>query len=131
MAKFISKSLEIKRQTEILLLAWHLVVSYSSTVYLTSITHYILFYIIIGPSSVGAMRLLNDGSTSLYNTAGRVQVWYGGQWGNICDDDFYFGFDEADVICHQLGWSGATDYYYAQYDRFVQHNYNSASSFLS
>ena len=72
------------------------------------------------------MRLLNDGSTSLYNTAGRVQVWYGGQWGNICDD-FSFGSNEANVICHQLGWSGATSFYYAQYDRFVQHNHNSAT----
>ena len=63
----------------------------------------------IGPSSVGSMRLLNSGSTSLYNTAGRVQVWYGGQWGNICDD-VSFNANEADVICHQLGWSGASSY---------------------
>ncbi len=62
-----------------------------------------------GPSSVGSMRLLNSGSTSLYNTAGRVQVWYGGQWGNICDG-FSFSSNEADVVCHQLGWSGASSY---------------------
>ncbi len=66
------------------------------------------------------MRLLNDGSTSLYNTAGRVQVWYGGQWGNICDGDFYrFGFDEADVICHQLGWYGASGYSNAENDKLL------------
>ena len=40
-----------------------------------------IFY--IGPNSVGAIRLLNSGSTSLYNTAGCVQVWYGGRRGNI------------------------------------------------
>ena len=74
-----------------------------------------IFY--IGPNSVGAIRLLNSGSTSLYNTAGRVQVWYGGQWGNICHRNIYFGYDEADVVCHQLGWSGSSTYSTGQYDR--------------
>ena len=75
----------------------------------------------IGPNSVGAIRLLNSGSTSLYNTAGRVQVWYGGQWGNICDRNTVFasGSVEADVICHQLGWSGASTYSTGQYNRLV------------
>ena len=69
----------------------------------------------VGPSSVGAMRLLNAGSTSLYNTAGRVQVWFGGEWGNICDDTS-FDLTEANVICHQLGWSGASSYSNAEND---------------
>ena len=74
----------------------------------------------IGPNSVGAIRLLNNGSTSLYNTAGRVQVWYGGQWGNICDNgDFYFVYHEADVICHQLGWSGCSSHSTGRYDRLA------------
>ena len=73
----------------------------------------------IGPNSVGAIRLLNSGSISLYNTAGRVHVWYGRQWGNICDRNTYFGYDEADVICHQLGWSGSSSYSTGQYDRLV------------
>ena len=76
-----------------------------------------IFY--IGPNSVGAIRLLNSGSTSLYNTAGRVQVWYGGQWGNICDMNTYFGSDEADVVCHQLGWSGSSTYSTGQDDRLA------------
>ena len=76
----------------------------------------VTFY--IGPNGIGAIRLLNSGSTSLYNTAGRVQVWYGGQWGNICDNRQYssFGYDEADVVCHQLGWSGSSSYSTGQYD---------------
>ena len=76
----------------------------------------------IGPNSVGAIRLLNSGSTSLYNTAGRVQVWYGGQWGNICHRNAYFGYDEADVVCHQLGWSGSSSYSTGQYDRLAVWN---------
>ena len=76
-----------------------------------------IFY--IGPSSVGAIRLWNRGSTSLYNTAGRVQVWYGGQWGNICVRNTYFGYYEANVVCHQLGWSGASTYSTGQGDRLA------------
>ena len=73
----------------------------------------------IGPNGVGAIRLLNSGSISQYNTAGRVQVWYGGQWGNICDRNTYFGYDEADVVCHQLTWSGSSSYNTGQYDRLA------------
>ena len=76
-----------------------------------------IFY--IGPNSVGAIRLLNSGSTSLYNTAGRVQVWYGGEWGNICDVNAIFGYNEADVVCHQLGWSGSSSYSNGENDRLA------------
>ena len=76
--------------------------------------------IYIGPNSVGAIRLLNNGNTSLYNTAGRVQVWYGGHWGNICATKEHLAYNEANVICHQLGWSGASSSYSTgQYDRLA------------
>ena len=68
-----------------------------------------------GPSSSGAMRLYNGRSASMENTAGRVQLWYNGRWGNICDDVF-FSQSEADVLCHQLGRSGASDYSYGSLD---------------
>ena len=74
----------------------------------------------VGPNSVGAIRLWNSGSISLYNTAGRVQVWwYGGYWGNIGDRNANFGYDEADVVCHQLGWSGSSSYSTGQNDRLA------------
>ena len=41
--------------------------------------------------------------------SGIVEIFYGSIWGNICDDAF-FAFDEADVICHQLGYTGASSY---------------------
>ena len=72
----------------------------------------------IGPSSSGAIRLVRDGTTSPDYTSGVVQVWWNGQWGNICNDAS-FGYDEADVICHQLGWSGVSYYTSSQNDRFV------------
>ena len=71
----------------------------------------------IAPSS-GTIRLVRNGATSPNYTSGVVQVWWNGQWGNICNDAS-FGYDEADVVCHQLGWSGASYYTSSQNDRFV------------
>ena len=69
-------------------------------------------------STSGAIRLVRDGTTSPDYTSGVVQVWLYSQWGNICNDAS-FGYDEADVVCHQLGWSGASYYTSSQNDRFV------------
>ena len=60
----------------------------------------------------GSIRLWRNGSTSLSYTSGRVQVVariFGSEWGNICDDSS-FGLIEATVICHQLGYTGASSY---------------------
>ena len=51
----------------------------------------------------------HNGATSFSYYYGIIQIWYNGQWGNICDD-IYFNQHEADVICHQLGYTGASGY---------------------
>ena len=38
-----------------------------------------------------------------------MRVYYNNGWGNICDD-YYYNSAEANVICHQLGYTGASSY---------------------
>ena len=38
-----------------------------------------------------------------------MEVYYDGEWSGICDDGS-FGQDEADVVCHQLGYESADSY---------------------
>ena len=61
-------------------------------------------YFLIGQQR-GTVRLVRNGVTSTSYSSGRVQV-YMYDWGYICDDED-FTTTEADVICHQLGYSGA------------------------
>ena len=57
----------------------------------------------------GTTRLYRNGYTLSSYYYGIVQIYINGQWGNICDDTYYNQY-EADVICHQLGYTGASSY---------------------
>ena len=57
----------------------------------------------------GTLHLWRDGTTSSPAlSSGRVQIFID-SWGNICDDE-YFSYSEANVICHQLGYTGASNF---------------------
>ena len=48
------------------------------------------------------MRLVSGNNTSLWY--GRVEIYYVGSWGAVCDTGW--GYEEANVVCRQLGFSG-------------------------
>ena len=74
------------------------------------------------PPSNGAVRFYRQGySTSVTYTSGIVQVLMDGTWGNICAGDVGFNLQEADVVCHQLQYTGASRVDAAAHSRCTTH----------
>ena len=88
---------------------WQICINFSRIKISLYSTCIIYFKCLIGQSS-GDLRLVaRDGRTSPSLTAGRLEVYYSGQWGTVCDDNFQA--TEARIACNQLGFSeGYLDY---------------------
>lgn len=56
------------------------------------------------------LRLVDSSSTNV--EGGRLEVYYRGEWGTVCDSTNSFGQAEADLVCRILGFSSASRYGY-------------------
>ena len=53
----------------------------------------------------GQLRLIRNGYTSIVYTSGRLEVYYSGRWGTVCDDSW--SSTNTRVACRQLGFLGS------------------------
>ena len=70
---------------------------------------YVNLFYLADSAKNGAIILSRNEYTSSSYYYGIVRVYYNNGWGNICNH-YYYDSTEANVICHQLGYTGASSY---------------------
>lgn len=60
----------------------------------------------------GDIRLVPDRDDLDGTYHGRLEVFYEGQWGTVCDDIFDYNMNGAQVACRQLGLPWEDAYHY-------------------
>jgi deleted-in-malignant-brain-tumors protein 1 len=70
-----------------------------------------------GSPATGSMVLLRNGVVSSQFSSGRVLLYFSSRWGNICRYTSFVNAN-ADVICHQMTYTGASSWSYASQDLF-------------
>ena len=68
-----------------------------------------MFLIIIEGQQEGSIGLFRNGVYDVSFTSGIVQVYGNDTWAGICNSAS-FDLSEANVICHQLGFTDASSY---------------------
>ena len=69
-------------------------------------TYVQIIHILFLVPSCPPVRLVGGNS----DNEGRVEVYYNNTWGTVCDD--LWGQVDSDVVCRQLGYPGASAFYY-------------------
>ena len=56
----------------------------------------------------GQLRLVDNSNNTNGVFGGRLEVFFNGEWGTVCDDEF--DVNDADVACRQLGFSRSLNF---------------------
>ena len=54
---------------------------------------------------MGDLRLVDNSGNTTGVSAGRLEVYFDGEWGTVCDDEFELV--DAFIACRQLGFATA------------------------